>query len=279
VEVGVGIAYQARTRQKAVALAVAAEGLGYHSLWVGEHIALPVTLESRYPFSADGTAHFDHTQHFPEAMVMLGFLAGVTERLRLGTSVIPTITRDPLSLAKQAATVDLFSDGRLELGLGSGWCLEEAAALGRPTDHKTARLGEMVEIMRKAWTQDAVEHHGRFYDFPPFGVHPHPPQGADLPIWIGGVTQRLRGIMKEQGTNAMLPSRRLDLVATVREELPAGQRVAAVVGLSGDFGEDREHLSELRELGVDRLIIGLDWDPDVALVEMGEFAAQVLPVL
>ena len=181
----------ARTRDEWIRLAREAERLGYHSLWTNEHIAIPGQIRSRYPYTPDGVPSFKIDTAWHESMVALAFLAGVTERIRLGTAVIPLFDRDPLSLAKQAASVDDLSGGRLELGLGAGWLAEEAQLLGHPHDHRGARLDECIEILRKAWTQRTFEHHGRFWDYPwEVGVHPQPPQGAGLPIWIGGESER-----------------------------------------------------------------------------------------
>jgi probable F420-dependent oxidoreductase len=169
-------------------LAQAAEQLGYHSIWVSEHIAIPKEYTSVYPFAANGRPPFAEDGDWSEAMVTLGFLAGVTDRVRLGTSAIPMLCRDPLSLAKQAASVDRLSDGRLELGIGAGWCREEAELLGHPHDHPGARMVEAIEIMRLAWSQPSFSYSGRFWTIPEVYVNPKPVRGGELPIWIGGLS-------------------------------------------------------------------------------------------
>ena len=180
-----------RRRENWIRIAREAERLGCHSVWTNEHIAIPSEIKSHYPYSPDGVPTFKIDSAWYEALVALAFLAGVTERIRLGTAVVPLFDRDPLSLAKQAATVDELSGGRLELGLGAGWLAEEASLLGHPSDHPGARLDECIEILRKAWTQRTFEHHGRFWDYPgEVGVHPQPPQGGRLSLWIGGESNR-----------------------------------------------------------------------------------------
>ena len=89
-------------------------------------------------------------------------------------SLIPLIITDPLTLAKQAATLDVYSEGRLELGIGAGWLVEEAQALGRPTDHRLGRLEETIEILRLAWSHETFSYQGRYWSFPEVGVNPRP---------------------------------------------------------------------------------------------------------
>src|SRR5207249_9609316 len=100
------------------------------------------------PYNATGRPGWDATTPWGDAFISLTLAAAITERVRLGPSLIPLIITDPLTLAKQAATLDVYSEGRLELGIGAGWLVEEAQALGRPTDHRLGRLEETIEILR-----------------------------------------------------------------------------------------------------------------------------------
>src|SRR5205085_1786734 len=167
-------------------VARAAERLGYDSVWTNSHTAVPASFKPRYPFSEDGMPSWNARTAWADAMTTLGFVAAATERVRLGVAVVPLIITDPITLAKQAATVDVLSDGRFELGVGAGWLLEEARALGHPTDHRQARLEETVEVLRLAWTRPTFSYEGRFVKILEVGVHPQPPQGERLPLWIGG---------------------------------------------------------------------------------------------
>src|SRR5438309_555672 len=118
------------------------------------HTAIPVHFESRYPYNATGRPGWSAATPWGDAFISLTLAAAVTERVRLGPSLIPLIITDPLTLAKQAATLDVYSEGRLELGIGAGWLVEEAQALGRPTDHRLGRLEETIEILRLAWSHE-----------------------------------------------------------------------------------------------------------------------------
>jgi len=187
-----------------IAVARGVEALGYDSLWTASHTVIPARFQSRYPYSADGRPPWNATTEWGDTVSGLGLAAAVTERVRLGTSVVPLTTADPLTLAKQSATLDVLSNGRFELGIGAGWLVEEAAALGRPTDHRSARLEETVEILRLAWTKETFAYSGRYYAFSEVGSHPHPPQGGALPIWIGGSGPRAVEIVATHGCGLML---------------------------------------------------------------------------
>src|SRR5581483_8409010 len=113
----------------------------------------------------EGEPPFPSDTVWAHATIALTFVAAVTERVKLSTCVIPMLTRDPLSLAKECATLDRLSDGRLELGLGAGWLKEEAELLGHPSDRPTERPAEAVEIMQLAWSQPSFEYSGRFWQF------------------------------------------------------------------------------------------------------------------
>jgi probable F420-dependent oxidoreductase len=257
-----------------------AEDLGYDYIVVTEHIVVPVDyVRSPYPYSASGVPYWTHSEPWLEAMVTLGFIAAATERIRLLTSVIPNNTRDPLSLAKQAATVDVLSGGRLELGLGTGWSLDEAELLGHPTDHPLGRLEETIQILRKAWSEDSFEHRGRFYDYRGLGVHPHPIQGRELPIWLGGTSRRMLRIAAEHGDGLILPPLRKDLLYEARAALPPRVRMSAHAEYTGDFDAYHAQLEALLEAGFDRFNgpnVTVDSDPETWEREVRRFAAEVL---
>ncbi|TME73986.1 MAG: TIGR03619 family F420-dependent LLM class oxidoreductase [Chloroflexi bacterium] len=176
----------ATSREAVLAYARAAESLGFDSLWSNSHTVVPVTFAPRYPYSADGRPVWNATSSWPDAMTTMAFVAAATERVRLGIAVVPLITTHPIRLAKQVATIDVLSKGRFELGVGGGWLVEEAQALGNPTDHPVARMEETIEILRLAWREPTFSYDGRFWKIPPVGVNPRPLQGERLPLWIGG---------------------------------------------------------------------------------------------
>src|SRR5579859_1030977 len=134
------------------AMAVALERAGVDSVWVSDHVVLPRTIESRYPFAADGRATWPTDSPYLEALIALALAAGATERVRLGTAALVLPMRNPVMFAKQAASIDHASGGRLELGVAAGWLAEEFAALGAPFERRGARLAEWIAIARECWS-------------------------------------------------------------------------------------------------------------------------------
>lgn len=174
-------------------LAARAEELGFDSVWVSDHIAIPTQIESTYPYGPPGSFTPEHTQNFWEAFAVLAFVAGMTKRVELGTSVIVLPQRPPLLIAKQWATLDALSGGRAILGVGAGWMREEFDALGfsHTFDTRGPATDEAIKLFRASWTTDGpIEAHGAVYDVNPVLMWPKPARSGGLPIWIGGHGRR-----------------------------------------------------------------------------------------
>jgi probable F420-dependent oxidoreductase len=170
-------------------LAQAAEDLGYDSLWLADHLVIPERIESSYPYSPDGRFPTPATQPYLEPLAGLGYLAGVTHRIRLGTHVLILPYRHPLLTAKMVATIDGLSGGRVDLGIGVGWMREEFEALGleeRVFTRRGAATDEQLRILRTVWSEDVASFEGEFYRFDRLGAQPHPVQQPYPPIWVGG---------------------------------------------------------------------------------------------
>jgi probable F420-dependent oxidoreductase len=260
-------------------VAGAAEASGYHSIWVNEHIVIPTGPATSYPYRPDGKLPIGAGAAWTEAMVTLGYLGGITSRVRLGSAVIPVITRDPLSLAKQAATVDVVSGGRLELGLGAGWLVEEAEALGRPADRRAARLRETVDILRLAWTGEPFTYAGELYRIPEVSVTPRPVQGPELPIWIGGVSSAALELAARAASGLVLSisemagaERVAEIAATLWRERPS-VRLMAPVSIDEPGAPDRT--AALHEAGADVVMAVSYADAHTAAARMENFAASV----
>ncbi len=158
-------------------LAVRAEELGYDSVWVNHHI-----LNLGYIYDRlEGRPYYD-------ALTTLTWIGALTERVRLGTTVIVLPYLNPLVLAKSVATLDSMSGGRVTLGVGVGMLREENEALGSDFSTRGAYADESIRIMRELWTAEDVEHHGRFFDFGPLKFSPKPVQQPGVPILIGGTS-------------------------------------------------------------------------------------------
>ena len=149
-----------------------AEAAGFESVWGGEHVILPTTIESPYPYTADGKIPAQPDTPIPDPLIWLAYVAAAAPTLRLGTCILIVPQRNPLVLAKELATLDRLSGGRVELGLGVGWMREEFDALGVPWDHRGARNDEYIAAMRALWAGPHAEFHGEFVDFPPVTCSP-----------------------------------------------------------------------------------------------------------
>lgn len=171
-------------REAFVRTARAAEALGYDSVWSGDHVVYPVESSSLYPYHRGGAYSPDPLVAY-DALIALAVVAGCTERVELGTGVLVLPQRNPLLTAKQLASLDSLSGGRLILGAGAGWLAEEFAALDAPDfAHRGSVLEEWVAIMRACWTQDEPAFEGRHYRFDRVRFRPRPLRR--IPILIGG---------------------------------------------------------------------------------------------
>jgi probable F420-dependent oxidoreductase len=162
-----------------------AEAAGFESLWGGEHVILPSVIESSYPYTADGKIPALPDTPIPDPLIWLAFAAAAAPSMRLGTCILIVPQRNPLILAKELATLDQLSGGKVELGLGVGWLEEEFQALGVPWERRGARNDEYIEAMRTLWSGPEVEFHGEFVDFPKVTCSPRPVQPS-IPILVGG---------------------------------------------------------------------------------------------
>ena len=165
-----------------------AERLGFHSMWFPDHVCMPTVSESEHVANASGGRAYESRHTMFDAAVVMGAAAHVTSRLKLGTSVLIAPYRNPLSDARQFATVDQLSNGRLLFGVGAGWMQEEFAAIGIPYAERGARTSECIEVYKHSWTDAEVGYQGKFYRFEALSMDPKPAQQPRPPIIYGGVT-------------------------------------------------------------------------------------------
>jgi probable F420-dependent oxidoreductase len=168
------------------ALGAAAEERGFDSIWVAEHVVLFDEYESAYPYSADGRIPVAPQSGILDPFAALSFLAATTKKIRLGTGICLVPQRNPVYTAKEAATVDWLSSGRVDLGIGVGWLAEEFEALGVPFDRRGARCRSYIEVMRTLWCDDISQYEGEFYTLAPTRQFPKPVQKPHPPIHFGG---------------------------------------------------------------------------------------------
>src|ERR1051326_5570882 len=166
-------------------VAVAAERLGFATLWAPEHVVLVEEYASQYPYSS---GRFPGPPDIPIAdpFTTLAYAAAFTSTIRLGTGICLVPEHNPLVLAKTVATVDLLAGGRLIFGAGVGWLAEEFQALGLPFERRGARTREYIEVMRKLWSEKSSSHQGEFVSFRGVLSYPKPANGRSVPVWFGG---------------------------------------------------------------------------------------------
>ena len=245
-------------------LATVAERAGFESLWTVEHVVVPSGYESQYPYDrsgkmAGGAEEFD----LPDPLIWLAYVAGVTERIRLATGILIVPQRNPLITAKEIATLDHLSGGRMILGVGVGWLKEEFDAIGVPFDDRGRRHDDYVEAMRALWTQDKASVHNTYVDFDQCISRPRPAQGT-VPIVVGGHTRKAAqraarigdGFFPGSASTAELEA----AFAIVREECATIGRDPSEIELSaGGFGRTLDEVSarieQLIALGVTRTIL------------------------
>lgn len=163
-----------------------AEALGYSSVWTADRIIIPWEIKTPYPYGTDQRFIVPPDRPFLEPLTCLAFLAGCTERVLLGMSVLVLPYRHPLYWAKVATTIDHLSKGRLILGIGVGWMGEEFEALGVPFQERGAMSDEQLRIMRQLWETEHSRFEGRYYRFEEVAFYPKPFQKPSIPIWVGG---------------------------------------------------------------------------------------------
>ena len=166
-----------------VSLGRAVEGHGFESLFVPEHTHIPASRRSPFPGGGELPKEYSHTL---DPFVALGAVAAATERLMLGTGICLVIERDPITLAKEVASLDFISGGRVLFGIGGGWNREEMENHGTDPTRRWKVLRERIEAMQQIWTEEAAEYHGEFVDFDPIWQWPKPVQKPHPPVIIGG---------------------------------------------------------------------------------------------
>ena len=239
-----------------------AERVGFDSVYGGEHVIRPDTIASAYPYTEDGEMPGEAETLIPDPLVWLAYVAAAAPTVRLGTCILIVPQRNPLVLAKELATLDHLSGGRVELGIGVGWLKEEFDALGVPWERRGARTDEYIEAMRALWAGPHAEYHGEFVDFDPATCSPRPVNG-DIPVLVGGDTPAAirRAVKLAQGyfPGAGDPEKLAELVATVKREAEAAGRDPAEIVIHAIFGAQMGDpvagVEQFRSIGVDRAMI------------------------
>lgn len=260
------------------AMARRLEDAGFDSVWCSDHVIMTESTErSYYPFGDDGTPGWDLTSPWYDALVVMAQAAAVTQRVTIGCAVLVVPMRNPIVLAKQLASLDRLSGGRIELGAGAGWYAEEFEALGVDFERRGGRLDEWLELMRRCWTGRPEAFEGAHHRLPAGVIH-EPTPAHHIPILIGGMSgPALRRSASQDGWLALQRAGHLDPaeVAEARtrmRELAEGQGrdpdrlriVLRVIESQGRTADVVERLGPMLEAGVDEVIVDTDWSTDDA---------------
>lgn len=263
----VGLCTYGVTPRDALELAGAADALGFHALWLGEHVLHPTAYASAHPSTGTSQHHtgpiVDVTTELTDPWAVHAAIAATTSRIALGTAVYVTALRHPLHTARTTLTVQELSGGRVLFGVGAGWLREEFAALDVPFRGRFSRTDECVEILRRAWAGERFSHAGTHYRFDEVQLHPRP---VPVPVVYGGNgpqalarAARLGDAWFSSGTPGF--DEACELVAALR-------RHRADLGADGDFpcyvrvavteATTAADLERYRDHGIDDLVVWAD---------------------
>ena len=240
-------------------IASTAETLGFDSIWYAEHPILPVDTTSPWPGSSDGKIPWTYA-HFADPYIALAQASGATSKIKLATGITLIPERNPLVLAKAVSTLDLFSEGRFMLGIGTGWLKEETEIMGGDFPHRWTQAKESLLALKELWTKEEAEFHGKYYDFPPVKMYPKPLQKPHPPILIGGMAKRVFDRIVEVG-DGWLPNR------VTPEEVQNGKsKIRSLCAESGRnpddisitiYGQspDKQLITDFINAGADRVVV------------------------
>jgi len=259
-----GVALFPLRPQQIIEVALAAEELGFDSVWLGEHVVTPVASESRFPYAGekdDGHEAFHANLPFYDPYAVLGYLAAVTRRLKLAVSVSIVPLHDPFRLARSVATLDLFSGGRFLFGMGGGWLKEEFEIMGRDWETRGTRFNETLDVMVSLFNDEVTQYSGRVLQVPPVGMipkpqtRPHPPFvfGGHAPAALARAARRGNGWLASELSSAEMTVA-VATLGRLRVECGRGDVPFEVsCSVTGELGADE--VRRYAEAGVDRLVV------------------------
>jgi probable F420-dependent oxidoreductase len=278
--VKIGLNYAPIRRIDQPRAAMLADRLGYSSLWYGEHVALPYDFDpSKYP---GDSMMFDPDSIILDPFALLAFVAGLTEHVRLGTGIAILPLHDPLITARTLVTIDTVSGGRIDLGVGVGWNVDEFDFVGRDFHRRGEILDEFLDVLDVLWSQPRPEHHGKHFDFRPIGFRPKPVQRPRIPVHVGGRgTASLRRAARYDGWygGADTP----ELAAEIMDEIQRNRERAGTADRPFQFtvllfwAPSKSQIDAYEAVGVDQLVV-TPWeirDPSDALGRIEDYADEI----
>jgi probable F420-dependent oxidoreductase len=276
------------TRENLIRYAKDAEESGFDSVWVLERLLWPINPQTPYPATPDGSLPLDY-QNVLDPLETLSFIAANTEKISLGTSVIDSPFHNPVVLGRRFATLDVLSKGRGICGLGIGWSKDEYQTSNIPYKDRGKREDEIIQVLKRIWTDDVVEFKGEYYNIPPSKIGPKPIQKPHIPIYLGGFSPKTIARIVKYDTNGWLgiifgPLDQLRNTVNTMKEIAnkankdpnsfkvilltypqiaestdswSGQRFP-MTGTIEQIGAD---ITQIRDMGIDHLVIGFWFSP------------------
>jgi probable F420-dependent oxidoreductase len=264
------------------AVAAAAEHFGFATLWSGEHVVMVDEPQSRYPYADDGRIAVPAGADWIDPLIGLGFAAAATTTIGIATGVLLLPEHNPIVVAKQVATLDRLSGGRLTLGVGIGWSREEFDALGVPFERRAARTAEYVDAIRALWRDDVASFSGEFVNFSSVRVNPKPVRDRRVPVVVGGNSDAALRRVATWGDGWY--------GFNLADAAQAAERTLKLRKLAGDLGRDparlrvavalrapkRADIVQLAEAGIDELVLvdAPPADPEDAANWVGDLAGR-----
>ena len=256
------------------------EEMGFESLWMPEHPVLPAD-KTVFPYSDDGAIPKVYAD-IVDPFVALARASAVTSTLKLGTGICLVPERNPLLLAKEVATLDLYSQGRFLFGIGAGWHRSETEIMGGDFDHRWTQTRESVMAMKELWTKVESEFHGEHYDFPPVYSFPRPVQRPHPPVLLGGRATNVFRRVVAWGDGWIPAALEPGRISAGRTELArlaesAGRDPASISVSAAWDRPDRDMIRRFEDAGADRLIVQVATCPEAeAVAELEEVAEAAI---
>jgi probable F420-dependent oxidoreductase len=260
-----------------------AEEIGFESLWPVEHVVMPASYQTRYPYDSSGRMPIPEAA-IPDPLVWLAWAAATTSRIKLGSSMLILPQRNPVVLAKAVASLDVLSKGRVLLGVGLGWMREEADAVGTSFDDRSARTDEYIAAMRALWTQPVASFRGKHVCFENVKCNPRPAQHAGVPIHVGGHSPAAARRAGRLGDGFLPLTKGPADLAQLRKILEEAARAAGrdpdAIEISCVGTPDAESAKACADAGIARMLVACH-EPDLEGLKrvMGPFGERVIATM
>jgi probable F420-dependent oxidoreductase len=258
------------------------EAEGVESVWAVEHVVMPASYDSTYPYDPSGRVPLTGEDPMPDPLEWIAFGAGATTTLKFGTAILILPEHNPVHLAKRLATIDVLSQSRMMLGIGVGWMREEFDAVGVPFEERGARTDEYIAAMRELWSHDTASYHGRFVNFTEVRSRPRP---TNVPIIVGGHSRAAATRAGRLGDGfyplGVGPTELKELLAVLQNAATDANRDPGAIEVMTASPRDVDEAKALVALGVQRFLLSArpGQSADEVRATVGRYQERVLSAL